>query len=173
MGDFRRTVKHIFTLLLFVTHGHGESINDVHSVLDEVFSQKVYNKMVRGVKDQTQTIIVNSTFSLLSIVEFNEVEEALSLMGVIYMTWIDERLVWDPDDYNNTEVVHAFQNTVWKPEVVLSNPAKAVSLLGDDRVMTTHYFNGSVRWSVGKHYFVCMPLLYHDILKPEVNLGLG
>ena len=69
---------------------------------------------------------------------------------MFYIDWFDERLVWDPALYNNTQSVHVYQNSVWKPEIVLANPAKPVALLGHERITTTHYFNGLAYWSVGK-----------------------
>ena len=145
----RRIIQHIIILNL-VLYTDGENISDVQRVLDKFFSPTIYNKMIRGVNDQTKPVLVNVTFSILSIVDLNEVEETLSIAGVLYISWIDERLVWDPPEYNGTKVVHTLQNTIWKPEVVLANPAKAVSLLGNERIMTTHYFDGTVRWSVGR-----------------------
>ena len=78
--------------------------------------------MIGGVSDQESEVKVNVTLSILSIIELNEVEETLLVMGILYIKWFDERLVWDPDDFHGTEEIHALQNTIWKPEVVLSNP---------------------------------------------------
>ena len=133
---------------------NGGNISDVQRIFDNFFSPTVYNKMIRGVSDQEREVTVNVTLSILSIIDLNEVEETLQMMGVLYITWFDERLAWDPDDYNGTEKVHALQNTIWKPEVVVSNPGRTMSLLGHERITTSHYFNGSVHWSVGMYAVV-------------------
>ena len=105
--------------------------------------------MIRDVSDQESEVKVNVTLSILSIIELNEVEETLLAMGILYIKWFDERLAWDPDDYHGTKNIHALQNTIWKPEVVVSNPGRTMSLLGHERITTTHFFNGSAHWSAG------------------------
>ena len=145
-GRHQHQIVVIFLVLLCV---NGENLHDVQRVLDNNFAPTKYNKLIRGVLDQQKTVDVNVTFNLLSIASVNEVEETVEAMGVLYIRWVDERLAWDPTNYNDTRVVHAFQNEIWKPEVVLANPANVVSVLGNDRIMTTHYPNGTVHWSVG------------------------
>ena len=136
----------IFLELLSV---HGENLEDVQRVLDNHFAPTKYNKMIRGVIDQHKVVEVNVTFNLLSFASVNEIEQTVEVMCVLYIRWVDERLAWDPIDYNDTQVVHAFQNDIWKPEVVMANPANVVSVLGNDRIMTINYYNGTVHWSVG------------------------
>ena len=135
------------TLLVLIT---GEFVSDTQSVLDTVFAPSKYNKMIRGVKDQTKAVSVDLSFSLTSIVNLDELKEVFETMGLLSIKWRDERLVWDPDDYNGTRAVHAFQNEVWKPEILLSNPSKAVTLLGHERGMTAHFFDGNASWVVGE-----------------------
>ena len=137
-------------LALVLLPSKGENISDVQRVLDDFFSPTVYNKMIRGINDQTKPVTVDVKFYILSVADFNEVEETLEVIGVLHISWVDERLVWDPDDYNGVKVVHAYQNTVWKAEVVVANSAKAVKLFGDERIMTTHHFNGTALWRVGR-----------------------
>ena len=147
---FRRTVDLTFILALILLPSKCENISDVQRVLDDYFSPTVYNKMIRGINDQTNTVTVEVQFLITSILDFHEVEETLEVMGVLHIIWVDERLVWEPDDYNGVKIVHAYQNTVWKPEVVVANPAKVVKIFGDERIMTTHDFNGTALWSVGR-----------------------
>ena len=49
--------------------------------------------MIGGVSDQENEVKVNVTLSILSIIELNEVEETLLVMGILYIKWFDERLV--------------------------------------------------------------------------------
>ena len=144
-----RNLYPIMVIFLVLLSVNGENLHDVQRVLQNHFAPPKYNKLIRGVLDQQKTVEVNVTFNLLSIASIDEVEETVEVMGVLYIRWIDERLAWDPADYNDTRVVHTFQNEIWKPELVLSNPAYVVSVLGNDRIMTTNYHNGTVHWSVG------------------------
>ena len=144
------TILLITLTALFLKQSKAENINDVQRLLDDIFAAPKYNKLIRGVSDQTETVKINVSFSIVAIVNLNEVEETLELMGVLRIIWYDERLVWDPARYNNTQSVHVFQNNVWKPEIVLANPAKPVSLFGHERIMIAYYSNGTACWIIGK-----------------------
>ena len=144
--------KIAFIVIVTVIYIHGvasENINDIQNLLDILFEGQKYNKLVRGVNDQSQTVNVNVSMKILSLLGLNDVEESLEMIGVLRIVWQDERLVWDPNDYNNTRSVHVFQNLVWKPEVIVANPAKPISLFGQDRNLINIYFNGTVCWIIG------------------------
>ena len=128
----------------------SENINDIQKLLDILFEGQKYNKLVRGVNDQSQAVNVNVSMKILSLLGLNEVEESLEMIGVLRIVWQDERLVWDPDDYNSTRSIHVFQNLVWKPEVIVANPAKPISLFGQDRNLVNIHFNGTVCWIIGR-----------------------
>ena len=161
-GSHKNLMTTIIIAFQFFVHMHGEQIEDVQRVLDNIFTDPRYNKMIRGVKDQTKSVDVNVTFSILSIDSLNEVDETLQIMGVLYIRWRDERLIWDPADYNNTAMVHIYQNSVWKPEIILANSARKVSLLGHERVMTTHYSNGLAEWNVGTYVYTLLIMLCYS-----------
>ena len=150
------TILLITLTALFLKQSKAENINDVQRLLDDIFAAPKYNKLIRGVSDQTETVKINVSFSIVAIVNLNEVEETLELMGVLRIIWYDERLVWDPARYNNTQSVHVFQNNVWKPEIVLANPAKPVSLFGHERIMIAYYSNGTACWIIGKRIWLSM-----------------
>ena len=145
-----RTIHSLVPIILVILYVRGETIQDVQRILDDYLSPAKYNRLIRGVLDQRKVVGVNLTFRLASIARINAVEETVEVIGVLYIRWIDERLIWNPADYNDTRIVHAFQNEIWKPEVVLSNPANVVSVLGNDRIMATVYHNGTVLWRVGR-----------------------
>ena len=146
-----RKLTFIAIVTVISTHGvTSENIDDIQNLLDILFEGQKYNKLVRGVNDQSQAVNVNVSMKILSLLSLNEVEESLEMIGVLRIVWQDERLVWDPDDYNNTKSIHVFQNLVWKPEVIVANPAKPISLFGQDRNLINIYFNGTVCWIIGK-----------------------
>ena len=149
---------------------HGEYLQDMQRVLNDYFSPPNYNKLIRGVLDQHKAVEVNLTFSLLSLTNVNEVGEMIEVMGVLCIAWVDERLVWNPADYNDTRVVNAFQNEIWKPEVVLSNPANVVSVLGNDRIMAAVYHNGTVLWRVGMLFLIYLFSCYQLLLSKSVSV---
>ena len=98
-------VLHVLRLLLILRCVRSERIDNVQDVLNDVLATTRYNKMIRGQLDLQQKTTVNVDFALLNILKLNEVEGWIEVMGVIYVSWTDERLVWNPDHYNGTKQV--------------------------------------------------------------------
>lgn len=44
----------------------------------------------------------------------------LELEGMVSMKWTDERLMWDPEEYNTTKI-HVTPASVWRPDIVFMN----------------------------------------------------
>ncbi|XP_045197832.2 neuronal acetylcholine receptor subunit alpha-5-like [Mercenaria mercenaria] len=93
---------------------------------------------------------VTLSFALQYIQKLDDLHETLQLQGILFTEWTDERLVWIPEAYNNTKVVYAAADTVWRPELVVANPSKTLQFLGDEisRLLTKHSYNGVAQWSV-------------------------
>ena len=93
-------------VLMFVVSIHCETPGNVHVLLEDLFNDNVYNKMVRGEPDLSEATVVNMNFSLMSINKFDEVGEQLEVLGVVYLSWRDARLAWHPENYNYTQSVN-------------------------------------------------------------------
>jgi hypothetical protein len=46
--------------------------------------------------------LVNVTFNLVAIQEFDEVNGTFSVIGFFEVSWYDSRMTWNPSEYNNT-----------------------------------------------------------------------
>ncbi|WAR00318.1 ACHD-like protein [Mya arenaria] len=75
---------------------------DVQRLLDDLFAPNVYNKEIRGTLDQSQPTLVSVDLGPKNIKSLREVEETLEMVSVIFLTWTDQRLAWEPDHYNDT-----------------------------------------------------------------------
>ena len=107
MVNFLRFIM-VMVILNLRCSVNGESIKDVGNVLEDVFNSKDYHKEIRGKLDQTQHIDVNVGFSLQYIKHIDEIEETFEAFGVLFLLWTDERLIWDPKNYNGTNKVFSF-----------------------------------------------------------------
>ncbi|XP_060566980.1 neuronal acetylcholine receptor subunit beta-2-like [Ruditapes philippinarum] len=145
-------IKYILLLMfcLELKFTSGETISNVQNVLDDFFSPSVYNKEIRGIKDQTKTLEVNLSFSLMYIKGLDEIEEKIDLFGVLFLNWNDERLVWDPEMYNGTNKVYMTAEKVWHPEVTLENPTTSRNYFGDlRRLKSFHKSDGEASLVIG------------------------
>ncbi|KAJ8031934.1 Neuronal acetylcholine receptor subunit alpha-7 [Holothuria leucospilota] len=50
----------------------------------------------------------------------NEQKQRLSVVGVIYMGWVDELLTWDPKDYGGVERISLRMDEIWIPDTTAS-----------------------------------------------------
>jgi hypothetical protein len=46
----------------------------------------------------------------------------MSVAGILYVSWRDESLTWDPNQYNKTLVIEFQKENVWIPPLQLVNP---------------------------------------------------
>ncbi|XP_052791495.1 neuronal acetylcholine receptor subunit beta-4-like [Mya arenaria] len=133
---------------------------DVQRLLDDLFAPNVYNKEIRGALDQSQPTLVSVDLGPKSIKSLREVEETLEMVSVVILTWTDQRLAWDPAHYNDTRVVFRPATSVWRPDVVLENPATRGMFYQDiDRAYTIHTYNGQVSIALGDLISTNCPLV--------------
>ena len=124
--------------------GNTQSYRDVDQLYTDVLVN--YNKYVRPVLNQVDIIQVNVSFDIVGIQEINEVEGTITMYFQFQYTWIDERISWRPDLYNNTYSLALPVDAVWKPELVLTNPAGPVLSLDSSMTTVRYYPNGMALW---------------------------
>ena len=101
MKVFSRAILYFVLILPCVSN----KLHDVQKLQDDIFINGNYNKRIRGVLDQTLMVRVATNFSLISVSNILETEDAFEAMGVLSIRWFDERLLWRPEDYNGTAEV--------------------------------------------------------------------
>ncbi|XP_067937010.1 acetylcholine receptor subunit alpha-like 1 [Watersipora subatra] len=79
-----------------------------------------YEKAVRPVMKASDpiTLKIGLTMNQIDVVEKNQVLSALVWLD---QEWSDEKLVWNPKDYNNLEVIRIPCSLIWLPDIVLYN----------------------------------------------------
>lgn len=105
-----------------------------------------YDKDIRPPMNQS-VVIVNSTFNLVSIRDFNEVTGKFSVTGVYIGIWYDDRLTWNPVDYNGIQSAIIPHVKVWTPSIFLANVFESLKKLGHDFVTVRVFPNGLVMWA--------------------------
>ena len=49
---------------------------------------------------------------------------------ILFKEWEDERLLWDPKDYNGLQILRIPCEKIWLPDIVLYNRSVASGLTG-------------------------------------------
>lgn len=117
-----------------------------HRLYQNLIFDQEYNKNVRPVVNVSEQTVVSLSLYLLTIVEFNEITEKLSITGKLKLSWIDEYLSWNPLQYEGLESINLPQNEVWKPDIALENSITKYRDLGTSSMNVHVHSDGHVVW---------------------------
>ena len=76
--------------------------------------------------DTDTPVIVNITFHLFALTELNEIKGYISTIGSWNIRWKNEKISWNPDDYEGIDSIVVDSEHFWKPDLILGNPAEEV-----------------------------------------------
>uniref|UniRef100_A0A8C3P820 Cholinergic receptor nicotinic gamma subunit n=1 Tax=Chrysemys picta bellii TaxID=8478 RepID=A0A8C3P820_CHRPI len=93
--------------------------NQEEKLLDALMTN--YNRNLRPAQGEGDIINVTLKLTLTNLISLNEREETLTTNIWIEMKWCDYRLQWDPDEYNNIQLLRVPSTEVWLPDIVLEN----------------------------------------------------
>lgn len=121
---------------------NGKSLTDTIRLFTNITNG--YNRYFRPIYNQSDAIQLYASFDIVSIPEFNEVNEKITIAGLLYLTWQDQVLRWDPNDHGGTETLVLPTTEVWVPELLHANPADDVERLVEEWHTVEVSFNGTV-----------------------------
>ena len=147
--------SHLFLSLLFwisifdrisITSGHTS--NDTKALYKNLMNK--YDKNIRPIKNQSAPIVVKFGLGLLSIKEFDEVKESLSVNSFFSLVWFDEFMKWDPKQYGGITNFVRESGRFWTPHVVLVNTVKKIEKIGDSWQLVRYKNNGQASFFPGE-----------------------
>ncbi|KAL4222798.1 hypothetical protein ACF0H5_018838 [Mactra antiquata] len=118
----------VLTLKSAIDFSQCHMLEDVQRLTDDLL--KNYNSLLRPRRNQSEVVIVNLKVELVTLLEFNEVEETLSIMAIMLMSWKDDQLVWNPRKYNRIQATRFRIEQVWTPPLVLINSVTKIEQIG-------------------------------------------
>ncbi|XP_052784334.1 neuronal acetylcholine receptor subunit beta-4-like [Mya arenaria] len=128
----------------FVT---GYMLSDVKRLIKDKTLD--YNKMLRPILNQSATIEVYTGLDLVSIQEFNEVEERISYNGILYLAWTDELMTWNTSEYGDLNDFFIEVNEIWVPHMKNTNAVKKMDKLSQDWHSVKVQSNGFMFYTIG------------------------
>jgi len=78
-----------------------------------------YDTRVRPVTNQSTSVYVNTKFVPMALVEFDSATQKLSMLAYIRIHWVDEQMVWKPNNYSGRAALRASLHELWAPNIVL------------------------------------------------------
>ena len=102
---------------------------------------------VRPVVDKTSRIQVTLNLMLIAINTIQEQQQLFHAHVWVELAWTDCSLMWDPSQYEGTDVLLMDLKNLWRPDLCFMNDVsddKCVKVKDDDTVLVDS--NGNVRW---------------------------
>ncbi|KAI3376571.1 hypothetical protein L3Q82_017024, partial [Scortum barcoo] len=96
--------------------GASETERRLHQ---ELFSN--YNLKVRPARYWEEKVMVRVGMTLSQLVSLNEKNEEMTTNVFMNLAWTDYRLAWNPEEYDNIDVLRIPPNKVWRPDIYLIN----------------------------------------------------
>ncbi|KAL3843077.1 hypothetical protein ACJMK2_021077 [Sinanodonta woodiana] len=138
------TVLVSFCIILAV---YGQTMNDSTKLIEDLL--KGYDKMIRPTDDQSTPVSLNISMDLVAIQEFDEVLEKFSVVAIIYITWMEPRMMWNPLNYNGLYTTTIPVSNIWTPMLIVGNSFEKIDPLGGDWMTVRYYANGFSVYSPG------------------------
>lgn len=121
------------------------SVNDMTSLSTSLLTN--YNSNLRPGADQSQTTDIAVNLFFVGLQEFSETTGLFSARLFFMISWTDERLAWTPASHNGVSSMQFSQDSIWTPQLILTNPYSNSKDFGGDKLLLTVTPNGVVRWS--------------------------
>ncbi|XP_030630769.1 neuronal acetylcholine receptor subunit alpha-7 [Chanos chanos] len=106
---------------------------------------KSYNPLERPVYNDSHSLTVHFSFSLMQIMDVDEKNQVLTTNIWLQLYWNDHYLQWNPSEYPGVTTVRFPANQIWKPDILLYNSA-------DERFDATFHTNVLVNSSGSCQY---------------------
>jgi len=132
---------------LFATPSYSVLLSQVEQLYTDKFTG--YNRKLMPVLDQSDTTIVSMHIQLISINSFDHVSGELDLTMLFAMTWIEERITWDPTAYGGQTSLLVDAADLWRPQIYILQSIGTIQNIGDISLKPRVYYNGTVVWNPG------------------------
>lgn len=134
----------IIFVTVTVTVTANPTSKDVQNVLN-ILQNKV-DRRLRPVSNQSKPVGVSLTFHILTITDFDEVEQKLSCTGWMDISWTDEFMTWNETEYNGIRQVYPPSDSHWLPFLAVANSFEEMRPLGQNIIITKALSNGTMHW---------------------------
>uniref|UniRef100_A0A8C2WDE1 Uncharacterized protein n=1 Tax=Cyclopterus lumpus TaxID=8103 RepID=A0A8C2WDE1_CYCLU len=82
-----------------------------------------YNPMERPVANDSQSLIVQFSFTLMQVMDVDEKNQILTTNAWLQMQWYDHYLQWNQSEYPGVKNLRFTTDQVWTPDILLYNSA--------------------------------------------------
>ncbi|XP_029662910.1 acetylcholine receptor subunit alpha-L1 isoform X2 [Formica exsecta] len=131
-------------IILILSVGICYSNPDAKRLYDDLLSN--YNRLIRPVSNNTDTIIVKLGLRLSQLIDLNLKDQILTTNVWLEHEWQDHKFQWDPLEYGGVTELYVPSEHIWLPDIVLYNNADGEYGVTTMTKAVLHY-TGKVLWT--------------------------
>ncbi|KAL3861866.1 hypothetical protein ACJMK2_007893 [Sinanodonta woodiana] len=105
-----------------------------------------YSKKFRPGLDYLGPLHVNMSANLVNLNGIDAVKGVISVVMSFEVIWRDERLKWDPIQYDNISYIHLPSDDLWIPPLILTNPTETITNLAGINFKVIVFPDGTITW---------------------------
>ncbi|XP_076469986.1 acetylcholine receptor subunit alpha-type acr-16-like [Babylonia areolata] len=109
---------------------------------------KSYDPLVSPTLNSSQKVYLNVSIGLKSVIQLDMKKQTLISSGWLRITWYDEFLHWDPQQFPHREV-HLKADMVWCPDLVVYNTLSDLDQMARLKRKVIVHHTGLVTWYPG------------------------
>jgi nicotinic acetylcholine receptor len=109
--------KIILFLLIFQMLPLIDGNKDAARLFEDLLAD--YNKLVRPVDNNSQTVVVKFKLKLSQLLDVHEKNQIMTTNVWLQHSWTDSKLRWNPEDYGGVDVLYVPSDMIWLPDIVL------------------------------------------------------
>ncbi|XP_064630488.1 acetylcholine receptor subunit alpha-like 1 isoform X2 [Lineus longissimus] len=111
----------VFLLVLLIAGSRANQ--DAKKLYDDLLKSSGYNKLVRPVGNNSDTLTVYLGLKLSQLIDVDEKNLMMTTNVWLLQRWRDYKLKWDPEKYGGVKVLYVPSEEIWLPDIVLYNNA--------------------------------------------------
>ena len=147
MQRFRPTcLALVLSVLYFTRPAFGVLTENVTELMNDLFWNSNYSKYIRPVVDQGDALEVHVGFQLIAILGFDEINDEVSIKGVVDAKWVDRYLKWNSTDYGGIDSINVPAELIWIPTLIMVSSNTELVKFHVKGMNLKLYRNGTVHW---------------------------
>ncbi|KAK7115185.1 hypothetical protein V1264_001109 [Littorina saxatilis] len=115
----RKVLFDAAVVLLLTSADFGACSPEMHALHERLLGN--YSVYVRPVMTEKDVVHINVSMSLLFVMDLDLKAQTLKSSGFMDIMWVDQYMVWRPEDYANITTILLPQSRLWLPDLVFSN----------------------------------------------------
>ncbi|XP_062607795.1 acetylcholine receptor subunit alpha-1-A-like [Saccostrea cucullata] len=106
-----------------------------------------YSTSIRPTRNHRDRVDVFLAVYLIGIVNVDEQNQLLTFSCWFQMNWTDINLSWNPEEYDDVQLIHLKHDQIWKPDIIMYNSIESSTGSSSSTNIPINYKGQAIWWS--------------------------